>query len=158
MNKLPLRCAIVSVLVFGAIADAQPKPSIDQLSFMSGCWAFSSSDGRTEEYWTKPAGATMIGLSRVVAGGKTVFTEYTQIREDGGVLTMFVQLGLAKSTTAFRLTKLSAEEAVFTSDLEYPNRLIYRREKDGSLNARTEGTKGGKPQSEAFPYRRASCQ
>lgn len=99
----------------------------------------------------------MMGLSRVVAGGKTVFTEYTQIREEKGVLTMFVQLRLGQSTTAFRATRLSAEEAVFTSDLEFPNRLIYRREKDGSLNARTEGTQAGKEKSEAFPYRRVTC-
>lgn len=99
----------------------------------------------------------MMGLSRLVAGGKTAFTEFTQIREEGGVLTMFVQLGLAQSTTAFRLTKLTADQAVFTSDLEYPNRLVYRREKDGSLNARTEGTQGGKEKSEPFPYRRVTC-
>jgi len=74
------------------------------------------------------------------------------------VLSMFVQLGLAKSTTEFRLTKVSPNEAVFTSDLENPNRLIYRKTDDGSLLGRTEGTKNGKSVFEDFPYRRAKCE
>ncbi|HEY6391251.1 MAG TPA: DUF6265 family protein [Bryobacteraceae bacterium] len=134
------------------------KSSVDQLSFMTGCWAFQSDGSETEEYWTKPSGGAMLGLSRTVRAGKTVFTEYTQIREQNGALSMFVQLGLAKSTTEFRLTKLSANEAVFTSDLENPHQLIYRRKDDGSLFARTEGTKNGKAVFEDYPYRRAKCE
>ena len=132
------------------------KPSLDRLSFMTGCWAFQSGDSETEEYWTKPSGGAMLGLSRTVRGGKTIFTEYTQIREQNGALSMFVQLGLAKSTTEFRLTKLSTNEAVFTSDLENPHQLIYRRKGD-ELSARTEGTKNGKAVFEDYPYRRAKC-
>jgi hypothetical protein len=124
---------------------------------MTGYWAFQSGDSETEEYWTKPSGGAMLGLSRTVKGGKTIFTEYTQIRDQNGALSMFVQLGLAKSTTEFRLTKLSANEAVFTSDLENPHQLIYRRIGD-ELSARTEGTKNGKPVFEDYPYRRAKCQ
>ena len=100
----------------------------------------------------------MVGLSRTVKGGKAIFTEYTQIREQNGALSMFVQLGLAKSTTEFRLTKSSPNEAVFTSDLENPHQLIYRKKDDGSLFARTEGTKNGKPVFEDYPYRRAQCE
>ena len=87
-----------------------------------------------------------------------MFTEYTQIREQNGALSMFVQLGLAKSQTEFRLTKLSANEAVFTSDLENPKRLVYRKKDDGSLFARAEGTKNGQPVSEDYPYHRAKCE
>src|SRR6266436_3816670 len=103
------------------------KASLDQLSFMTGCWAFQSGDSETEEYWTKPAGGAMLGLSRTVRAGRSIFTEYTQIREQNGALSMFFQLGLAKSQTEFRLSKLAAGEAVFTSDLENPKHRIYRK-------------------------------
>ena len=124
---------------------------------MTGCWALQSGDSETEEYWTKASAGAMLGLSRTVRGGRTIFTEYTQIREQNGALSMFVQLGLATSVTEFRLTKFSTNEAVFTSDLENPNRLIYRKKDDGSLFARTEGTKNGQPVSKDYPYRRAKC-
>jgi len=147
---------ILLLLAF-TLSAQNPKPSVDQLSFITGCWAFQSGDSETEEYWTKPAGGAMLGLSRTVKGGKTVFTEYTQIREQNGALSMFVQLGLAKSTTEFRLTKLAVNEAVFTSDLENPHQLVYRRKGD-ELAARTEGTKNGKAVFEDYPYRRAKCE
>jgi hypothetical protein len=150
----------VGIALLAGLAGAQPKPSVTSiggLAFMSGCWAFQSGERVTEEFWTKPAGGTMLGIGRAVNAGKTTFTEYGQIREENGVLTMFVQLRLAGSTTAFRLTKLEGDEAVFTSDLEYPKRLVYRRMKDGSLFARTEGMENGKEKSEPFPYRRVTC-
>jgi len=79
------------MLVFAALAArGGDLKDVNQLGFMSGCWAFTEGGSTTEEYWTQPAGGTMMGLSRVVAGGKTVFTEYIQMREQDGVLTMFV--------------------------------------------------------------------
>src|SRR6266478_6727203 len=148
----------IFLLLTLVLAAQDTKPSLDRLSFMTGCWSFQSGDSETEEYWTKPSGGSMVGLSRTVKGGKAIFTEYTQIREQNAALSMFVQLGLAKSTTEFRLTKLSLDEAIFTSDLENPNRLIYRKKDDGSLFARTEGTKDGKAVFEDFPYRREKCE
>ena len=147
----------IFLLLALALSAQDTKPSLDRLAFMTGCWAFQSGDSETEEYWTKPSGGAMLGLSRTVRGGKTIFTEYTQIREQNGALSMFVQLGLAKSTTEFRLTKLSANEAVFTSDLENPHQLIYRRKGD-ELSGRTEGTRNGKAVFEDYPYRRAKCE
>src|SRR5258708_18910733 len=84
-----IRIFLLLTLVLSA---QDTKPSIDRLSFMTGCWAFQSGDSETEEYWTKPSGGAMLGLSRTVRGGKTVFTEYTQIREQNGALSMFVQV------------------------------------------------------------------
>jgi hypothetical protein len=146
---------ILPALFLIAAASAE---SIDGLAFMRGCWAFDSRQGHTEEHWTGPSGGTMLGISRTVAQGKTVFTEYSQIREDAGSIAMQVQLGLAQKSTTFRLTSLTATEAIFTSDLEFPHRLIYRIEKDGSLFARTEGVRNGQPVSEDFPYKKSECR
>jgi hypothetical protein len=141
------------------VAGGQDKPKIDQLGFMTGCWAFSAGGQNTEEYWTKPAGGTMLGLSRTVAGGKTVFSEYAQIREQDGVLTYIVQLKLAAATTAFKLTKLTANEAVFANpEHAYPTRIIYRRQDHDTLAARTEGTQQGKDAGEDYPYKRVKCE
>src|SRR5215813_13804302 len=100
---------ILPLAILIASASAQ---SIEQLEFMSGCWAFEAKGQKTEEFWTKPSGATMMGLSRTVAGSKTVFTEFTQIRDEAGTLTMFVQLGLGKAPTPFKLTGVTATEAI----------------------------------------------
>ena len=146
---------LLTALFLMAAARAE---SIDSLAFMRGCWAFDSRDGRTEEHWTAPSGGTMLGISRAVSNNKTVFTEYAQIREEGGSLLMLVQLGLAQKQTAFKLASLTADQAVFVSDVDFPKRLIYRNEKDGSLFARTEGIRQGKAVSEDYPYKKAECR
>src|SRR5581483_8519077 len=146
---------ILAALLLTAAAHAE---SIEKLGFLRGCWAFDSKDGHTEEHWTAPGGSTMLGLSRTVADGKTVFTEYAQIRETNAGLVMIVQLGLAEKSTTFRLTTLNTNEAVFTSDLDFPRRLTYRLEKNGSLFARTEGSRDGKPVVEDYPYKPAACR
>src|SRR5215469_15138300 len=98
---------ILPLLFLVASASAE---SIDSLAFMRGCWAFDSKDGHTEEHWIAPSGGTMLGISRTVAQGKTVFTEYAQIREENGAITMQVQIGLAQKATTFRLANLTPTE------------------------------------------------
>jgi hypothetical protein len=147
------------MLLFTALAArGGDLKDVNQLAFMSGCWAFTEGGSTTEEYWTQPAGGTMMGLSRVVAGGKTVFTEYIQMREQDGVLTMFVQLKLAEKSTAFKLTKLEGQEAVFTTGQAWPRQLAYKMQPDGTLFAKIEGTQNGKEVAQIFPYRKTKCQ
>jgi hypothetical protein len=146
------------LLLAVAVAVAAAAESIEKLAFMRGCWAFDSANGHAEEHWTAPAGGTMLGVSRTVAEGKTVFTEYAQVREESGKIVMLVQLGLAQRQTTFRLASLNGQEAVFTSELEFPRRLIYRLEKNGSLFARTEGTRKGQSVAEDYPYKATECR
>src|SRR6185503_16625927 len=99
------------ILFFALAAHAQTPSDVRQLAFMAGCW--ENQQAGTLEYWTKPGGGSLLGVSRTVKGGKTVFTEYMQIREQEGGLVMSVQLKLADKVTPFRLTKLANDEAVF---------------------------------------------
>ena len=60
----------------GTLSSAGQKSAIDRLEWIAGCWASDDGKERVEENWMKPSGQSMIGMSRTVAGGKTVFTEY----------------------------------------------------------------------------------
>ncbi|MEP6537334.1 MAG: DUF6265 family protein [Bryobacteraceae bacterium] len=127
---------------------------IAQLVFMAGCWV----NGPTEEVWLKPAGGSMLGISRTVKDGKTTFTEYMLVVEEEGTLVMKVQLRLAGKLTAFKLISLTSQEATFSNpEHDFPQRIIYRREPGGSLFARIEGTQNGKPAHEDYPMKRGRC-
>ncbi len=129
--------------------------NIAQLVFMAGCWV----NGPTEEVWLKPAGGTMLGVSRTVKEGKTTFTEYMQVVEEEGTLVMKVQLRLAAKMTAFKLIRLESNEAVFSNpEHDFPQRIIYRRQPDGSLFARIEGNLNGMPAHEDYPMKRGRCE
>ena len=108
--------------------------------------------------WTKPAGGTMMGLSRTVKGDKTVFTEFMHISATPEGLVFNVQLKLAAKSTQFRATEIRDGAVTFSNpEHDYPQRIIYRREPDGSLFARIEGTTGGKNRHDEFRYKRVHC-
>ena len=63
---------------------AGTTPKIAELAWMSGDWQ-TAAGGRAqiEEHWTLPAGGTMIGMGRTIAGDKTVEFEFLRIEQRG---------------------------------------------------------------------------
>jgi hypothetical protein len=127
-------------------------PTIADLSWISGDWQ-TAPGGRAqiEEHWTNVAGGSMMGMSRTVAGEKTVEFEYLRIeqRTDG---VYYVAHPKARCPgTDFKLTKASGTEAVFENPQhDFPKRIIYRKNGDDSLTASIDGGDGTKAMSFAF--------
>jgi hypothetical protein len=147
-----MRFTFMAFVVFVSSAGAA---DLQQLSFLSGCWA----GGGTEEVWLKPEGGSMLGMSRTVKGGKTVFTEFMHISavSDGSIV-FNVQLKLAAKSTQFVLSEAKPDTVTFSNPQhDYPQRIIYRRNPDGSLFARVEGSVNGKQQHENVKYLPAAC-
>lgn len=129
--------------------------TVDQLAWMSGCWTLARPDGATEEQWLKPAGGTMLGVSRTVKGAKTVAHEFLQLREVNGKLT-YIAKPSGQAETPFPLKTLTDSEVVFENAAhDFPQRIIYRRTADG-VTARIEGTLGGKERGTDFPFKKCS--
>ena len=128
------------------------KDSISALSWITGDWQ-TAPGGRAqiEEHWTMPAGGSMLGMSRTVAGAKTAEFEYLRIeqRADG---VFYVAHPKARCPgTDFKLTRSSASEAVFENPQhDFPKRIIYRRTADDSLTATIDGGEGTKAMSFVF--------
>src|SRR6266850_2648121 len=136
-----------------------PVPgTIADLAFMAGSWSGVEGTTEMDEHWTAPGGGAMLGLHRDVAGGKMVSFEYARIEERAdGVFFMASPRG--KPATPFRLVKLEGKKAVFENpEHDFPQRIIYWLEADGSLSARIEGTQGGKEASEQWRWRPSSLK
>jgi hypothetical protein len=145
-------------VVLGTGASAGQKSGVEQLAWISGCWASDDGKERIEEYWMKPAGQSMMGMSRTIAGGKTVFTEHIQIREQNGQMAYIVALGMAAKPVVFKLIKSSDGEAIFENPThDFPQRIIYRRESSDALFARIEGQEKGVNKAIDFRYKRSKC-
>ncbi|MBI1789276.1 MAG: hypothetical protein HYR60_17215 [Acidobacteria bacterium] len=132
---------------------------LNQLSFMTGCWEGKRGAVSLEEHWTRPAAGTMLGMSREVKDGRTIFSEFMRIEEKDGVITYMARIGDAKvSATPFRLIRLSDSEAVFENPAhDFPQRILYRKPPGGGLHARIEGTDKGQPRGVDFPFQRGQC-
>ena len=109
------------------------------------------------EQWMKPAGQSMMGMSRTVAGGKTVFTEYLQIREREGQVAYIAAIGIGAKPVVFRQIKRTDAEVVFENpEHDFPQRIIYRRESADKLFARIEGKEKGSKKEWTFVTRARS--
>jgi hypothetical protein len=142
---------IVAALILWANF-AMQTPGIADVSWIAGDWQ-TPSGGRSqiEEHWTKPAGGSMMGMSRTVAGDKTVEFEYLRIeqRADGAYYVAHPK-GRCPGTD-FKLTRASATEAVFENPQhDFPKRIIYRKTGDDSLTASIDAGEGTKSMSYAF--------
>jgi hypothetical protein len=158
MLKFVAAIAASVTLSSGAIAVAsyQARGSapagVAQLQWISGCWSLARPDGMTEEHWMKPAGGTMLGMSRTVRGGRTTEHEFLQIRDVGGKLS-YIAKPSGQAETTFPLLRASDTEVVFENPAhDFPQRIIYKKTADG-VTARVEGTMNGQARGFDFPFK-----
>lgn len=126
--------------------------SLSEISWIAGDWQ-TAPGGRAqvEEHWTNAAGGTMMGLSRTVAGEKTVEFEYLRIEQRADGIYYVAHPKARCPGTDFKLTKASATEAVFENPQhDFPKRITYRKTADDSLTASIDGGEGTKAMSFAF--------
>ena len=128
--------------------------TLADLSWIAGAWQSAPGAKRqSEEHWTTAAGATMMGMSRTVAGEKTVEFEYLRIEQRADGIYYVAHPKARCPATDFKLTRASANEAVFENPQhDFPKRIIYRKGADDSLTASVDGGEGTRAIS--YAYRR----
>lgn len=147
----------VSVCLLAAASFAQdPSPEMAKLAWISGCWR-SEGKIQTEEQWTKLEAQSMLGMGRTIANGKTVFHEFLQIRDRANGVVYIAQPN-GGAAVEFKLVKVNDNQAVFENPQhDFPQRIIYQHEVDGSLYAAIEGEEKGTPKRVEFAMRRVRC-
>jgi hypothetical protein len=153
------RVIVLCLLLLPGPAVAQENTvTINDLAWLKGCWGLSRNGRETTEHWLKPAGGTMLGISRTVAEGKTVEFEFTQIRQEPNGEIFFIAKPSGQPEATFKLIKGSVNEVIFENPQhDFPQRVIYRRQGDDALLGRIEGVSKGKERSVDFPMTRARC-
>lgn len=130
--------------------------ALNQLGWLAGHWRMEKAGRVVDEQWMAPAAGVMLGMARTIARGKVVEHEFMQIREGPGGALYFVALPSGQKEAAFQIVSLSAIEAVFENkEHDFPQKITYARQPDGSLLAAIEGPgKDGTTRRIEFPYRR----
>jgi hypothetical protein len=124
-----------------AAAAAGSASDLEELKFLTGSWKGESGKASFEERWTDAAGGMMLGVSRTIVSGKAVAFEFLRIeaRADG---IFYVAQPNGRPPTDFKLTRASAEEAVFENPQhDHPRVIRYFREKE-ALIAEVQGAEG----------------
>jgi Domain of unknown function (DUF6265) len=156
MERIAVTALVLALAPSAYAADAPAL--VDDFAFAAGCWQAVAGGTTMEEQWGRPAGGVMLGTARVVSGGKTVFTEFVEVREKPEGLVMTVALGIGKPSTSFTRIASRKDEVVFENKAhDFPQRVRYRNHGKDALFARVEGTQEGQEKGEDFPYKRVAC-
>ncbi|HEY2976004.1 MAG TPA: DUF6265 family protein [Pyrinomonadaceae bacterium] len=154
------RRKVVPLLVLMAMVtadQAQKKASLDDLSWLSGCWERRQGSAILEEIWSKPAGGSMLGLGRTVKENRTVSFEFMQFREENGSL-VFLPQPQGGSRVPFPLKDSSGGKLTFENkEHDFPQTVIYERKEPRLLLAAIEGTYKGKEEREESQMRKVDC-
>ena len=149
-----LKNCLLAITFTIAIISAPQTPTIADIAWISGVWQTEAGGRRQiEEHWTSVAGGSMLGMSRTVAGDKTVEFEYVRIEQRADGIYYVAHPKARCPGTDFKLTRSSATEAVFENPQhDFPKRITYKKSGDDLLTATIDGGEGTKAMS--FSYKR----
>lgn len=151
---------VIFLLVSSTALFAQDAAfKIEDLGWLSGCWQSENNEKNSSvsEFWTRVDGQSMFGVGRTIKNGKTVDYEYLRIVQDEKGIFYIAKPKANTEETPFRLTKLTAAEAVFENPAhDFPQKIIYRVE-GAKLFARIEGNNKGKFMGFDFPMSKIKC-
>lgn len=143
-----------TLLTLIALAQAT---DVTALAWLSGCWRQESPSRTVDEVWMAPSGDGMLGMSRTLSKGRIVEHEFLQIRSQDGRL-VYIAKPSRQPEATFTATQAGPREVVFENPAhDFPQRIIYRLQADGSIAARIEGTEKGQTRGIDFPMKRVAC-
>ena len=148
---------MLSLAAPGVPAAQAPGGELEKIAWLAGCWTSDTGGRQVDEQWMKPLGGTIMGMSRTVVDGKTIESEVLLIRATGSDVS-YVARPSGQPEASFKLVTATAGEARFENpEHDFPQRIIYRLNPDGSLHARIEGTREGKVRGVDYPMTRGKC-
>lgn len=147
------------VLLFLLAAGTASAPaSIEDLAWLRGCWSNDHGEEGSGEQWSKPAGGSMLGISRFVSNGETVAYEFLRISEtDDGSLSYFAAPS-GQVSSNFALASIATNTVTFEDPQhDFPQRISYTLIAPDRLLGRIEGQSKGKLRGVDFPMTRVDC-
>ena len=156
MRKLLLPLAVVLLSLAAHAQAPAAKPTLQDFAWLAGHWRIEQGDRVIDEHWMAPAGELMMGMGRNVQAGKVREYEFTLLRQEPNGDILYVASPSKQQETAFKLTSLRDGEAVFENpEHDFPKKVIYARQPDGSLLAAIEGPgRDGKTRRVEYPFKR----
>lgn len=139
------RVGLLVMLCVGTVGSARTAAadggSLAALDWLAGCW---EGDGG-EECWLPAGGGMMLGLNRAPEkDGRSGFEFLRIVEEDDGGLVYLASPGGRHPPTPFAATEVGERHVVFANpEHDFPQRITYRLEDDGSLRARVEANGEG---------------
>jgi hypothetical protein len=97
----------------------------------------------------------MFGVGRTLSDGKEVFVEYLRLTVDRDGVVYCAAPGGRVPATEFCAVEYGSQRAVFERlEHDFPQRIIYELQSDGTIKARIEGKVNGTMKSSEWVFHR----
>lgn len=158
MHRLLWPLAVVLLAVTAHAQAPVAKPTLQDFAWLAGHWRIEQGDRLIDEHWMAPAGGLMMGMARNIQSGKVREYEFTLLRQEPNGDILYIASPSKQAEAAFKLTSLRGGEAVFENpEHDFPKKIVYARQADGSLLAWIEGPgRDGKPRRTEYPFKRVT--
>ena len=162
MKKIVLTIVIIVSILSSSCNKYDAKgnliKSYDELQkakWLLGEWEKSDSLGILKEIWISKDDSTFVGQSYYIQNKKdTLHNEQIELIQDGEHLIYSATVKGENNDTAipFQMTKDQDSLLVFENPKhDYPQKIQYKLEKNGSIVATVSGKQNGKSNSESYP-------
>lgn len=139
---------------------ASPDPgggsalTVASLSWLAGDWIETRKGETVRERWAGPYGDMLLGVGVTErANGKHSFEFFRIAKTPTGV--SFFASPNARPPTEFKAIELTESRVVFENKVhDFPQRVFFSLNGDGTLEAGIEGLLNGKPVRETWSYKR----
>lgn len=122
--------------------EAEGVPSVEELSWLVGCWRLDGEGEVVEECWLGARGGLMVGVSRTVKGDGGTFFEFLRIA-DSETGPVYWASPLGREAVPFRAVEIGRQKVVFENpNHDFPQRILYRLDQEGGLHAAISGLAG----------------
>ncbi|MEM7415824.1 MAG: DUF6265 family protein [Gemmatimonadota bacterium] len=147
-NGVLCRRVLLLTAVFSAASlaslDAQER-SLDDVSFLAGCWAGTMGSLDMREQWSEAEGGVMLGTTRYFRDGRLADFEFAMMVEDDSGVTLWPYPRGERSERGFPLVRTDGEFVFENLEHDFPVRIIYVRDGETRLTPRIEGSDGEGP-------------
>ncbi|MEN8144213.1 MAG: DUF6265 family protein [Gemmatimonadota bacterium] len=136
------------------VSDPQ-RPSLQDASWLAGCW--EASDGRTvtQENWMEPLGGIMLGMNRVVKDERIQGYEFLKLKAFDSDL-VYEAHPSGQPPAQFLSTEVQEDMIRFENpEHDFPRRITYVRDGTDSLEARVDDGRDG--EGFALRFQRVEC-
>lgn len=149
------KAAVFTVAALCSTLSAAQSNSIQQLGWMTGTWVQTKENETVQESWLGPQGTTMVAVNLTQSARRGTSYEFLRIVEGPSGLAYLASPGGRSPPTEFKLKEMGDKRVVFENPAhDFPQRVIYWREADGSMKARIEGTMQGKERGIEWRFER----
>lgn len=148
---------IVTTFIIATLLSSCSKPDADIAKFkwLEGRWEGTEGDMKTFEEWEPVKNNMLQGIGGVTAEGDTMFSEKIKIEIIDDEFYYVAAVPGNPKAVAFKLKKSENNSTTFENlENDYPQRVIYTLNADGSLYARIEGRKTGGDSKQEFNFKK----